>query len=251
MAQMVTFIPEVFFDTTISEADRKPVRICSVYPAKAYIVHGGRTVEVPECRDGDRCAMSTPIPAGTERKDYGNDQHLVLESIPARDNALDAIGLSRARVNSRGEKINARTTSDYWECGYFVPDGDEPTDGEIAAARARLNEWARKWVLKGDDIFGTSQKASHVDFRAKLAARVLRVRRPWAEGTSEVQQKSLCPSCRNEINAGATKCPACGDRFVYVGGRPVLDQGQPGLSTEPAVPAMPPSPPPQKQGGKL
>ncbi len=244
MSQPMPCIPEVFFDTTISQAERKPVRICSVYPAKAYIIHGGRTVTVPECRDGDRCAMSDPIGSGTEEKDYGDHQRLVLESIAARDNALDAIGLSRERVNSRGEKINARTTSDWWESGYFVPEKDEPSDDEIAAARARLNEWARKWVLKGDDIFGTSQKASHVDFRAKLAARVLRVRRPWAEGTSEVQQKTLCPSCRNEINAGATKCPACGDRFVYVGGRPVLAGATPAELPAPAMPQ-------QKQGGRI
>jgi len=247
MAMPVVFVPEIFFDTTISEAQRKPVPICSVYPARAHIIHHGKTIVVPECRDGDRCAMSAPIGSGTEEKDYGNDQRLVLESIPARDNALDAIGLTRERVNSRGERINARTTSEWWESGYFVPEGDEPTDAEIAAARTRLNEWARKWVLKGDDIFGTTQKASHVDFRAKLAARVLRVRRPWAEGTSEVQQKTLCPSCRNEINAGATKCPACGDRFTYVDGRPVL---KPDVSQDIPIPAMPAPSPQQKQGGR-
>lgn len=241
----VVIMPETFFDTTLSEAERKPVRICSVYPAKAYITHSGKIYTVPECRDNMRVAMSEPVAAGTERKDYGNGQILVLESIPARDNALDAIGLGRERVNSRGEKITARTTSDWWESGYFVPTGDEPTDAEIAAARSRLNEWARKWVLKGDEIYGTTQKANQVDFRAKLAARVMRIRRPWAEGISEVQQKTLCPSCKNEINAGATKCPACGDRFVYVNGKPVLKE-----EADVPVPAMPPQQQQQRGAGR-
>ena len=241
----IVIMPETFFDTTLSEAERKPTRICGVYPAKAHIIHSGKIYTVPEYRDGMRVAMSDPVCAGTERKDYGNGQLLVLESISARDNALDAIGLSRERVNSRGERTPARTTSDWWESGYFVPAGDEPTDDEIAAAKSRLNEWARKWVLKGAEIFGTTQKANQVDFRAKLAARILRVRRPWAEGISEVQQKTLRPSCRNEINTGATKCPACGDRFVYVNGRPVLKE-----DVEVPVPAMPPQPQGQQQKGQ-
>lgn len=242
----IVIMPETFFDTTLSDAERRPVSICSVYPAKAHITHSGKIYVIPEYRDNMRVAMSEPIGPGNERKDYGNGQILVLESISARDNALDAIGLTRERVNSRGEKIVARTTSDWWESGYFVPAGDEPTDEEIAAAKSRLAEWARKWVLKGDEIFGTTQKANQVDFRAKLAARILRVRRPWAEGISEVQQKTLCPSCRNEINAGATKCPSCGDRFVYVNGRPVLKE-----ETEVPVPAMPAAPPSQKGASRL
>lgn len=244
MSQMISFVPETFFDSTISPEDRKPVRVCSVYPAKAYITHNGSIITVPEYRDGMRVAMSDPIGPGTERKDYGNQQQLVLEAITSRDNALDAIGLSRERVNSRGEKISARTTSDWWESGYFVPAGPEPTDDEIAAAKARLNEWARRWVLKGDELFGTTQKANQVDWRAKLAARILRVRRPWAEGVSEVQQKSLCPSCRNEINAGATKCATCGDRFTYIDGRPVL-------LTELRDPTPPAGASAQKASGRL
>ena len=241
-AQLVNLQPETFYDTTISDAERKPVPICSVYPEKVYITHKGRSILVPECRDGMGCAKSDPIGPGTEEKDYGNAQKMVLESITARDNAMDAIGLSRERINSRGEKINARTTSEWWERGYFVPAGDEPSEKEIAAARARLNEWARRWVLRGDDLFGQEGRANRVDYQAKVAARVLRVRRPWAEGITDVQQKTLCPSCRNEMNAGATKCSTCGDRFVYVNGQPVLER-----DAKLAAPEMPAAPPPQNQ----
>jgi ribosomal protein L37AE/L43A len=239
MAQLVTLIPETFFDTTLTRDEQQPAYVCSVYPAQAVITHGAHLIVVPECRDSMDCAISPPIGPGIERKDYGNDQHLVLQSISSYDNAMDAIGLTRPHLNSRGEAIDARTTSDWWESGYFVSKTPKPDPDAVAAARSRLNEWARHWVLKGDDIFGTTQKASQVDFRAKLAARVLRVRRPWAEGITDVQQKTLCPSCKNEINTGATKCPACGDRFVYVDGKPVLKE-----SLELVVPTMPP---PQQQ----
>ncbi len=211
------------------------------------ITHGASSVCVPECKEGQRVAMSDPIGAGYEKKDYGNNQKLVLESISARDNALDAIGLTRPRVNSRGEVIQARTTSDWYECGFFVPEGDEPTDKEIAAARSRLDEWARRWVNKGDESFAVDQKPARVDFRAKLAARILRVKRAWSEGMIADSTVTIpCPSCRLPIVSGATKCPSCGDRFTYVDGRPVLA----GTVAVPEL-TMPNAPPPGKAQGRI
>lgn len=247
MAQMVTFVPETFFETTLTPEQRKPARICSVYPAKVVITHGANNICVPECKETDRFVMSDPVGPGTEKRDFGNDQKLVLESISSRDNALDAIGLTRARVNSRGESLQARTTSDWWESGYFVPEGDVPTDAEVAAAKSRLEEWARRWVNKGDESFAVDQKPARVDFRAKLAARILRVKRAWAEGMIAQASGTIpCPSCRLPLMAGATKCPTCGDRFTYVDGHPVLV----GTVNFPD-PMLPSTPPPGKAQGRI
>lgn len=239
MAQSQYLQPETFFETTLTDEQRKPVRICSVYPAQGVITHGANTIVVPECKEGMKVAMSGPVGPGTERKDYGNDQKLVIESISSRDNAMDAIGLTRGRVNSRGEQIQARTTSEWWESGYFVPAGDAPTDEEIAAARSRLRSWAQRWLNKGDEGFAVDQKPARVDFRAKLAARILKVRRAWSEGMVETTQTVPCPSCRLPIIDGATKCPACGDRFSYVNGKPVL-----------ADSVLPSTPPPARVQGR-
>lgn len=233
-------MPDTFFETTLTDEQRKPSRICSVYPLQAVITHGANSIIVPECKPGMDVAMSDPIGPGYEKKDYGNDQKFVLESISSRDNALDAIGLTRGRVNSRGEQIQARTTSEWWESGYFVPEGDKPSPEEISAARSRMRAWAQKWLTKGDDLFAVEQKANRVDFRAKLAARILNVRRPYSEGMSEIAQTIPCPSCRLPLMAGATKCPTCGDRFVYVDGIPMLYD--PATQMVP----LPTTPPPQK-----
>lgn len=243
MAQPIYIAPETFFETTLTSEQRKPVRICSVYPAQAVITHGANTIVVPECKEGMRVAKSDPVGPGTEKKDFGNDQKVVLESISSRDNALDAIGLTRGRVNSRGEQIQARTTSEWFESGYFVPEGDEPSDDEVAKARERLRSWATRWLNKGDEGFAVDQKPARVDFRAKLAARILRVRRAWSEGMIETTQTIQCPSCRLPMVNGATKCPSCGDRFTYVDGKPMFSDG-----AAPMAAQLPTTPPPRAQG---
>ena len=237
--------PEVVYDSTLTEEQKRPVRICSVYPSKAYITHGSKIYNVPAFEPGMRVAMSDPVGPGDERRDFGNDQRMVLQCIPARDNAMDAIGLTRARITSRGESIPERSTSEWWESGYFVPRGPEPTDEEIAAAHERLRKWAMTWLGKGDEAFSVDQKPGRVDFRAKLAARILKVRRAWSEGITEATAPATipCPSCRLPIVHGATKCPACGDRFVYIDGKPVYEGA---LAPAPAAPSVPAGPPPGK-----
>jgi hypothetical protein len=238
MAQLTGLVSETFYDSTLTDEQRKPVRICSVYPAQAHIIHNGRTVSVPACEDGKTVAMSPPVGPGVERRDFGNAQQVVIECISSRDNALDAIGLTRGRTNARGEKIQERSTSEYFEMGFFVPAGDEPSPKEIADAKSRLGSWAQKWVNKGDEIFAVEQKSARVDFRAKLAARVLQAKRPWSEGMRNTQDTIPCPSCRLPMVNGATKCPACGDRFVYQDGTPVLREEAALLP--PQVPSTPP-----------
>lgn len=244
--RMITITPETFFDTTLTPEQRKPAFIYSVYPVQAVITHGAQTIVVPPCEPGMRVAKSEPIGPGREIKDYGNDQKLVLESISSYDNALDAIGLTKARINSRGESIQARTSSDWWESGYFVPEGAEPTEAEIAAARSRLKAWAQRWLDKGDEAFSVDQKPARVDFRAKLAARILKVRRAWAEGHVETTDTIPCPSCRLPMVSGATKCSQCGDRFVYVDGKPVLREDAGLVAAQ-----LPTTPPPGKAQGRI
>jgi hypothetical protein len=207
----------------LTEEQKKPKMVCSVYPESVAIMHSTTgTYEFEACPKGDgeyRSAMVHVAPG--MRKDLAGLGHIVIFDTSAEDFAWDVIGVSKAMRKDQGGKAPS-TGSDWFKRGFFVPAGDAPTERELKSARERLHKWCLIQVQQGDQEFSARQQISDVSSAAKTASTYLGLQRDWASGNTQTSdQKIRCPECLEEINFGAGKCRFCGSFVLYKDGRAV------------------------------
>jgi hypothetical protein len=172
-------------------------KICSVYPKALYIHVQYCSAIIPalaeDSEKGYAYVEVGPIPG---EKGYGEGKRDITYFKSAKQTAQELIDDDGYRIR-----------------GVFVPEGEEPTPQEIAAAVARRNEWwMKKMIPDGDSVYAQRRDAALVDGNAKLAAQWLGIKREWA---SMPTVGSYCPACREPIATGAGKCKHCGEYLVW------------------------------------
>jgi len=157
----------------------------------------------------------TEISARTGAIDLGDKRTLEFP-ISARDIADD---LAR-EINSDGGE------GSYF--GVFVCEGEEPTAGELAAARAQLTAFYRNLVAAADRQWERTHNVMFISDLERRAARELRLEKDWSY---EPGARFDCPACGEKLRPGVAVCRVC---------RAVLDPAkaaQFGLVPAPATPS--------------
>ena len=204
--------PMVIYETALPPSDLVPKKLCSVVPWDLYITHWSMQGVLPAAASG--AVGSVVVGPGVSKRDLGNNQHVAIVNISPRVMALDLMGLEAGRCDNRNRPKTGHSSS-WWEMGVFVPEGDEPTEEEVAAANARLRTWCTERVIHGDNQYAMTKNAGAVDALAKKAARILKVDREWAQDLTEGSGGIDCPCCRGRIRAGAKKCVHCNELVGY------------------------------------
>lgn len=200
----------------------KKHKICSVYPVVVYLNggrHGNYTLP-PFDEEWKRVHPECPaysfveIRPGVMHKDEGEGQFKAFHMYTARTMALDFIGVELTPVTDEAtqevtgyvEQVNSRNLLDR---GIFVPEGDAPTEAEIAQARSNLVTYFRSLIPIADEMWVSSNKRpKQIDNNARIAAKYLGIRREWAE-VSGIAGRLECPACGEFIKPGIAKCPHC------------------------------------------
>ncbi|HEY6020820.1 MAG TPA: hypothetical protein VIY48_13260, partial [Candidatus Paceibacterota bacterium] len=111
----------------------------------------------------------------------------------ARDLAEDLIGIHRDDNLTR--------------FGVFIAEGDEPTEEELAKARAAMEENMRRDVSEADASWARYHDPKHISMHGRAAAEYFGLRREW---TIDMKQMVPCKGCQELISPIAVKCPKCG-----------------------------------------
>ena len=183
---------------------RKNHKICSVFPGEIHFHNHHGSYVLPGCPEGKRFTF-VEVQPGYNKYDLGEDKHLVHLSIAAKTIAEDFIGV-----------ISGRT--DYIDRGVFVPEGDEPTDQELAEAEGHLRKWLESKINEAEKVFAETGRMSWIDSNAKAAARRMGARFKWAEDFN-AKQMIDCPACARPMPKGAKIHSigegGCGQRILY------------------------------------
>lgn len=91
--------------------------------------------------------------------------------------------------------------------GFFAISNREiPTEGELAAARAELQEYARFALREANELWARYGKTQFLSNHHFWAATFLHQDMPWHR---RYEEKQRCPECDNAVPIRAAKC-ACG-----------------------------------------
>ena len=199
--------------------------LCSVWPEKVNLPPRPLCPsEMPAPKHGERYSFTMVAVPGQEVMDFANATQAVFEALPTKDVALDIIGLRRERVDETTNPpstIAAIRTSPYYEMGFFVPEGSEPTEAEISAAEARCRKFMLNALNVGDIEYANRKSPRDVPEPSRVAARFLGVDRDWSNASKPVVQKD-CPVCRKtQVPDGARICTECRSEIVWIEGAPV------------------------------
>lgn len=179
-------------------------KLCSVFPRPFYFHDANGQYELKGCKPGQPFSF-VEIQPGYDKYDLGEDKHVVALAITAKDIAKDY-----AMIHQGSDMYTSR--------GVFVPEGEEPTPEEVAAARQKLAQWAEETVRKADRMWSMTQKITDISDDAKLAAGVIAVEREWASDWTAIE-KVACPACGEPMNKGArihsVGQKGCGQRISY------------------------------------
>ncbi len=91
--------------------------------------------------------------------------------------------------------------------GVFVAAGDEPTDAELTAARARLEMFYRRMVAAADREWERSHSYLFINDVERRAAQYLGLEKEWFY---QVRETSECPACGEKVKPGVAVCKTCG-----------------------------------------
>jgi hypothetical protein len=173
--------------------------VCSVYPGQFNVSTAHGDFVIPPKPDNKPYSYIR-VPPGWTKRDHGDGQFQNDMNIPARDVAADV-------------------TSGLEDRGVFIPQGEIATAEEVAAAVQRRNaRWITKDVPEADIQWSRRQDPSRIDDNAKMAARVLGLKKPWA-GYTEMSDTEPCPDCKESIKLGARVCKHCGAQGIVWDGR--------------------------------
>lgn len=90
--------------------------------------------------------------------------------------------------------------------GFFVIEGDKPTDLELSEAIAAQKEWHIGQVKLGDTSWAQHGKHEHISDTQRRAAVALGVEREWA---GIVKPRIDCPACGEMVPAHVALCKFC------------------------------------------
>lgn len=113
----------------------------------------------------------------------------------------------RLEVPIHARKIAEDLASDLGDFGVFVANGDEPSDEEIANAKARLIEVAKRLVFEGDQEWARSHNYRLLSDLHRRAVKRLGLEREWAYEPAAMAE---CPVCGERIKPGVALCKSCG-----------------------------------------
>src|SRR5260221_11137661 len=91
--------------------------------------------------------------------------------------------------------------------GVFVAAGDSPTEGELAEARRRLEEFQRRLVAAADLEWGRTKNPMFITALERRAARQLGLEKPWLY---DARPLADCPVCAEKNKHGVAVCRSCG-----------------------------------------
>ena len=200
------------------------------------------TFLVRGCAPGQACEL-TEITARKGTIDLG-DKRVLDFPISAREIAED-IG---REINSDG--------GDGSFFGVFVCAGLEPSEAELAAGRARLEEVYKKLVFLADQEWERTHNYMFITDVQRRAARWLGQEKEWSY---EPKAMADCPACGEKVKPGVAVCRSCGavldrEKAAQFGLAPPRDaQVGPGVAAVPPsgiVAVIPAEPGPAKREGK-
>ena len=91
--------------------------------------------------------------------------------------------------------------------GVFVAAGEAPTEGELAEARRRLEEFHRRLVAAADLEWERTKNPMFITDLERRAARQLGLEKPWLY---DARPLTDCPVCAEKIKHGVAVCRSCG-----------------------------------------
>lgn len=91
--------------------------------------------------------------------------------------------------------------------GVFVAAGEMPTEGELADARRRLEEFHRRLVAAADLEWERTHNPMFITDLERRAARQLGLEKPWLYDSKPLAE---CPVCAEKIKHGVAVCRSCG-----------------------------------------
>jgi hypothetical protein len=91
--------------------------------------------------------------------------------------------------------------------GVFVAAGETPTEGELADARRRLEEFHRRLVAAADLEWERTRNPMFITDLERRAARQLNLEKPWVYDSKSLAE---CPACAEKIKHGVAVCRSCG-----------------------------------------
>lgn len=172
-------------------------KICSIFPMDLSL----ETKLVPGCNDktpkdflgevgGVRYSFVEVGPKASRVFVGGgkNDTWEVRLDITAYDNARDMIGYvfsDNTDEPSRSGRCEAHEGR-----GLFVPLGDEPTLGELAAAKIRQNEFYEAKCQEAQSWWAVHRNMQNITELHVLAAKTLGHKYEWMAGESRLEKKS-------------------------------------------------------------
>ncbi|MDQ1405253.1 MAG: hypothetical protein QOG55_882 [Acidobacteriaceae bacterium] len=91
--------------------------------------------------------------------------------------------------------------------GVFVSAEARPSDGELAEARRKLQEFQRRLVAAADLEWERSKNPMFITDLERRAARQLGQEKPWLYDAKPLAE---CPVCGEKIKHGVAVCRSCG-----------------------------------------
>lgn len=208
--------PRIDPEELMEERETSPVYVWNVSPYEFREKRGtlGEFV-IPGCPVGKEVSAPLVIP--------GWIRETAVDSVEGRSVQLKWLrtsGKSIAR-DIIGEGIGKHPSQQYMRYGVFVSKGPKPTDEELTAAHARLNDYYSNLVKQADDLYSVNQgmvigddgRPHQMITRYYIdAANALGIKRPWAQGA----QKSLvCPECGESNMPMAARCKNSECRCIF------------------------------------
>ncbi len=161
------------------------------WPPRYRTYFGSLDIRTPQ--PGETFAI-TPIRACTGVMDLG-DKRTMEFRITAREIAEDI-----------AHEINGDSGEGSYH-GVFVAAGEMPTDGELADARRRLEEFHRRLVAAADLEWERTKNPMFITDLERRAARQLGLEKPWLYDPKPLAD---CPVCAEKIKPGVAVCRSCG-----------------------------------------
>jgi hypothetical protein len=151
------------------------------------------SLQIISPQDGEAFAI-TPIRGCQGSMDMG-DRRMVEYRVTAREVAEDI-----------AREINGDSGEGSFH-GVFVAAGETPTEGELADARRRLEEFQRRLVATADLEWERTRNPMFITDLERRAARQLKLEKPWVYDSKPLAE---CPVCAEKIKHGVAVCRSCG-----------------------------------------
>jgi hypothetical protein len=175
--------------TPLYEQGTGRAAIVSVFPFAIPIVDPGLPwIVIPACEAGEPYA----------RYDL-TDRVMAMEKQDVDGTYLGVIHPAR--------QIAESVIRDCHPYGIFVAKGDDPTEEELAAARATMTVYARRSLNQGHAMFQQYRHTRFISRHSIWAAEYLHEKPEWAYENADA--KLSCPSCKSPMPASAAKCGSC------------------------------------------